>query len=79
MDILDIKYFAPSSIGYTPRMGPYENSDPNLMLKSLLTKKLKTKISKDDIRLRSKLTTNKTILFTVKSFFCTIKGSTQSR
>ena len=33
VDILDIKYFAGSTIGYTLQTGFYEISDINLMLK----------------------------------------------
>ena len=48
------------------------------MLKSLLPNKLKVKNTLDDIRLKSVLTTNKTIRFTEKSFFYTQSGYTQS-
>ena len=49
------------------------------MLKPSLCKDVKVNITIDDIRLRSNLTTDKTIRFTKKSFFfCTISGFTQS-
>ena len=47
----------------------YEIIDFNFMLKSLLPKEVKVNITIDDIRLKSNLTTNKTIKFTKKSFF----------
>ena len=48
------------------------------MLKSVLPDEVKVKTTIDDSRLRSNLTTNKTIRFTKKSFFYTILGFTQS-
>ena len=48
------------------------------MIKSLLPNKVKVKITIDDIRLRSNLTTNKTLKFNEKSFFYTLSGFTQS-
>ena len=47
----------------------YEIFDIKLMLKSLLPDDVKVNITINDIRLRSNLTTNKTIRFTKKSFF----------
>ena len=68
VDILDVKYIAGSTNGYTLVSDSYEVSDINLMLKSLLPKNVKINITSDDIRLKSNLTTNKTIRFTEKSF-----------
>ena len=48
------------------------------MLKFLLPKELKVYNAVDDIRLKSNLTTNKTIRFTENSFFYVIFGFTQS-
>ena len=48
------------------------------MLKSLVPKEVKVKITINDIRLKSNLTTIKTIRFTKKSFFYVIWGFTQS-
>ena len=64
MDVLDMKYTSATSIGYTSPPGIYKTSDTNLMLKSLLPDEVKVDITIDDIRLRSNLTTNKTIRFT---------------
>ena len=63
VDILDIKYIAGSTIGYTLPPGIYEISDLNLTLKSLLPNERKVNNIIDDIRLGSNLTTNKTIRF----------------
>ena len=48
------------------------------MFKSLLPDEIKVNVTIDDIRLRSNLTTNKTIRFNEKTFFYTILGFTQS-
>ena len=57
IDILDVKYIAGSTIGYTLLPGVYEISDINLMLKSLFPGKVKINYTIDDIGLRSNLTT----------------------
>ena len=49
------------------------------MVNSLLPDDAKVKITIHDIKLGSNLTTNKTIRFTIKSFFYRKVGSTQSR
>ena len=64
--------------GYTLPLGVFEMTDINLMLKSLVPKEVNQKITNDDVRLKSKLTTNKTIKFTKKSFCYIILGVTQS-
>ena len=68
VDILDMKYIAGSTNGYTlagstngytlPH-GIYEITDNNLMLEILLPNEVKVNITIDDIRLRSNLNTNK--------------------
>ena len=78
VDILDMKYIAGSTIGYTLPPSIYEISDLNLTLKSLLPNELEVNNTIDDNRLASNLTTNKTTTFTEKSFFYTILGITQS-
>ena len=78
VDLLDVKYIAKSAIGYTVAPGVYKISDDNLMLKSLLLHYLKVNITIDDIRLRSNITTNKTIKFSQKFFFYMILRFTQS-
>ena len=78
VDILDVKYIPRSTKGFTLVPGIYEVTDINMMLKSLLPKEVKVNNTIDDIRLKSNLTTNKTIRFTKKSFFYVILGFTQS-
>ena len=74
VDILNVQYIAGSTIGCTLVISINEFSDINLMLKSLLPNKVKANIAIDDIILKSKFNTNKTIRFTKKSFFYTILG-----
>ena len=69
VDILDMKTFAGSIIGYTLPSGVNEIFDLNLILHSLLPNEVKVNITKHDIGLRLKLPTNKTIKFTEKNFF----------
>ena len=78
VDILNFKYVAGSTKGNTLPPGVYENIDTNFMSKSLFPKEVKVNITIDDVRLKSNLTTNKTIRFTKQSFFYTILGSIQS-
>ena len=69
VNILDVKYIAGSTTGYTLPPGIYEITGINMMLKSLLPNEVKVNITIDDFRLKSNLTTNKTIRFTKKFFF----------
>ena len=79
VDILDVKYIVGSTIGYTLITGIYEISNIKLMLKPLLPNKVEVNITIDDFRLKSYLTTNKTIRFSKISLcFITILGFTQS-
>ena len=47
----------------------YEVIDINIMLKSLLPNKVKVIFTIDEVRLKSNLTTTKTINFTKRRFF----------
>ena len=78
MDILDLKYIPTKRTGYSLNSGIYEVIDLNNALKYILPNNVKVNISLDDIRLKSNLKTNQTLLFTNKSFFYTILGYTQS-
>ena len=60
IDILDLKYIPTTTKGHTLPPGMYEIIDINFMLKSLLPKEVKVSITIDDIRLKSKLTTDRT-------------------
>ena len=69
VDILDVKHIAGSPICYTLPPGLYKISDFTLMVKSLFPDEVKVNFTIDDIRLKSNLRTNKTLRFTIKSFF----------
>ena len=79
MDILDLKYIPTKRKGYSLNPGIYEVVDLNNTLKHILPDYVKINITIDDIRLKSNLKTNQTLIFTEKSFFYTILGYTQSR
>ena len=78
MDILDLKYIPTKRTGYSLNPGIYEINDLNNSLKYILPDNVKVNITIDDIRLKSNLKTNQTLVFTVKSFFYTMLGFTQS-
>ena len=59
--------------------GIYEVVDLNNTLKYILPKNVNVNITIDDIRLKSNLKINQTLIFTEKSFFYTFLGFTQSR
>ena len=72
MDALDIKYFPSERTGYTLQPGIYEVSDINKTLEYILHDFVKVNFTIDDIRLRSNLKINPTLIFTKKSFIYTI-------
>ena len=78
MNILDLKYIPTKRTGYSLNPGIYEVVDLNNTLKHILPNNVKVNITIDDIRLKSNLKTNQTLLFNNKSFFYTILGYTQS-
>ena len=79
MDILDLKYIPTKRTGYSLDPAIYEVDDLNNTLKYILPDNVKVTVSIDDIRLKSNLKINQTLIFTEKSFFYTILGYTQSR
>ena len=79
MDILDLNYIPTKRTGYSLDPGIYEVIDLNSTLKHILPDNVKVNITIDDIRLKSNLKINQTLIFTEKSFFYTILGFTQSR
>ena len=79
MDILDLKYIPTKRTGYSLNPGIYEVDDLNNTLKFILPDNVKVDITIDDIRLKSNLKINQTLIFTERSFFYTILGFTQSR
>ena len=78
MDILDLKYIPTKRTGYSLNPGIYEVVDLNNTLKHILPNNVKVNITIDDIRLKSNLKNNQTLIFTERSFFYTILGFTQS-
>ena len=79
MDILDMKYIPTRRTGYSLNPGIYEVIDLNNTLKHILPDNIKVIITIDDIRLKSNLKINQTLIFTEKPFFSTILGFNQSR
>ena len=79
MNILDLKYIPTKKTGYSLNPSIYEVVDLNNTLKHISPDNVKVNITIDDIRLKSKLKINQTLIFTEKSFFYTILGFTQSR
>ena len=79
MDKLNLKYIPTKRTGYSLNPGIYEVVDLNNTLKYILPDNVKVNITIDDIRLKSYLKINQTLIFTEKSFFYTILGFTQSR
>ena len=77
--ILDLKYISTKRIGFSLDPGIYEVVDLNNTLKYILPDKVEININIDDIRLKSILKINQTLLFTEKSFGYTIIDFTQSR
>ena len=79
MDILDLKYIPTKRTGYSLDPGIYEVDVLNNTLKYILPDNVKISVTIDNIRLKSNLKTNQTLIFTKKSFFSTILGFTRSR
>ena len=71
--MLFTKYIAATSIRLTLPPGIFEISDINSTLKTLLSDEVKENITIDDIRLRSKLTTDKTKRLSKNSFLQNIR------
>ena len=79
IDILDLNYIPTKRTGYSLNPGIYEVIDLNNTLKHILPDNVKVNITIDDIRIKSNLKINQTLIFTKRSFFYTILGFTQSR
>ena len=79
IDVIDLRYISTKRIRYSLNPGTYEIIDLNNTLKHILPDKVKVSITIDDIRLKSNLKINQTLIFTEKSFSYTILGFTQSR
>ena len=79
LDILELEYIPTKRTGYSLNPGIYEVVGLNNTLKDILPDNVKLSITIDDVRLKSNLKTNQTLIFTEKSFFYTILGFTRSR
>ena len=69
IDVLDLKYISTKRIGYSVNPGIYEIVDLNNTLKHILPDNVKVNVTIDDVRLKSILKINQTLIFTEKSFF----------
>ena len=78
IDILDLKYFPTKILGYSLTPGIFEVIDLNNTLKRILPDNVKVNVTIDDVRLKSNLKINQTLIFTEKSLFYTILGFTGS-
>ena len=78
-DILDLKYIPTKRTGCSLNPGIHEVADLNKTLNYILPHIVKISVTIDDVRKKSNLRTNQTLIFTNKSFFYTILGFTQSR
>ena len=79
IDLSDLKNIPTKRTGYSLNLGIYEIVDLNNTLKYILPDNVKVSVTIDDIRLKSNLKTNQTLIFTGKSCLYTILGVTQSR
>ena len=69
IDILDLKNIRTKRTGYSFNPGIYEMIDLNNTLKCFLPDNVKVSAAIDDIRIKSKLKINQTLIFTMKSLF----------
>ena len=69
IDILDLKYIPTKRGGYSLNPGIYEVVNLNITLGHILPDKVKVSVTVDDVRLKSNLKINQTLIFTEKSFF----------
>ena len=72
IDVSDIKDIPTGKRGYYLNPGFYELVDLNNTLKYFLPKDVKVSVTIDDVRLKSNLKNNQTLIFTEKSFFIQI-------
>ena len=78
MDILDLKKIPTKGTGYSLNPGIYDGVDLIITLRHILPSNVKVNITIDDIKSKSILKTNQTLIFTEKSFFYKNLGFTQS-
>ena len=76
VDNLDLKYLLIKKMVYSLNPGIYEIVDLNNTLNYNLVDNVKVSVTIDDVRLKSNLKNNQTLIFTEKYFFYTILGFT---
>ena len=64
IDILDLKYIPTKRTGCSLNPGIYEVLDLNNTLKHILPDSVKVSVTIDDVRLKSNLKINQTLIFT---------------
>ena len=79
IDVLDLKYIPTKRTGSSLNPGIYEIADLNNTLKHILPDNVKVSVTIDDIKLKSNLKINQTLIFTEKFFFYTTLGFTESK
>ena len=79
IDLLDLKNIPTKRTGYSLNPGIYGVVDSNNTLKYILPDNVEVSVTIDDVRIKSNLKTNQTLIFTEKSLFYTILGFTRSR
>ena len=77
--ILYLKYILTKRTGYSLNPGIYEKDNLNNTFKYIITDNVKVTVIIDDIRLKSNLKVNQTLIFTEKYSFYTFLGDTRSR
>ena len=79
IDVLDFKYIPTKRTGYSLSQDIYEVVDLNNTLEHISSDNVKVSVTIDDVRIKSNLKTNQTLIFTEKSFFYTTLGFSRSR
>ena len=72
IDILDLKYVLTTRTEYSLNPGIFEVIDLNSTLKNFLPDNVKINVTIDDVRLKSNLKTNQTLIFTQSLSFIQI-------
>ena len=77
LDILNLQYIPTKRTGYSLNPSIYEVVQLNNTLKHILPDIVKVSVTIDDVRIKSNLKNNQTLIFTEKSFFYTKLGFTR--
>ena len=79
IDILDLKFTPTKGTGYSLNPSIYEVVDLKNTLKYISPDDVKVGVTKDDVRLKSNLKKNQTLIFSTEYFLNTILGFNRSR